>query len=625
MKPSPIGLLVLLSVLHTALSAFRMPSPWTWRCTPQENKDSTCVRELLSASTSGTMTHLACQLTCGEYGTLWPRPKTAELGSTTVSFLPASISQIFTASDNNKELLNVATERFINDLHKYHPDYVEGLSPWPTDSTASYHQLQIWIEIEGLTKTRLDLNTDDEKYSLDLSTFGTVTIAKITSSTYFGARCALETLSQLIDYEEEGNSLQIVNSANITDWPAFPFRALFLDTSRNYLSVDSIERTLDTMAANKLNTFHWHITDSHSFPLVLNSLPNMAYYGAYSSRQVYQPEDIRRIVQYGQLRGIRVVPEFDAPAHVGSGWQWGPHEGLGDLAVCVGQEPWQDYCLQPPCGQLNLANENMYEILDKIYREMKDLFGPLDFFHFGGDEVNLNCWNTTQEMVEYMLAKGNDLSTDAYHKEWSLFHERSYELLTQANSGLEIPGILWASQLTHSDKVEEYVDKNKFIIQIWSSVDDPKIGELLEKGYRIFFNNYDAWYLDCGFGAWVGEGHNWCSPYKGWQTVYDNSPVDIAMNLTNNTADLSLIIGGEAALWSEQIDEATLDSRLWPRASALAERLWSNPETGWKEAEYRIVHHRQRLARRGVKAERLQPEWCHQNEGSCYLTGDELP
>ena len=40
---------------------------------------------------------------------------------------------------------------------------------------------------------------------------------------------------------------------------------------------------------------------------------------------------------------------------------------------------------------------------------------------------------------------------------------------------------------------------------------------------------------------------------------------------------------------------------------------------GWKEAEYRMVHHRERLVARGIGADAIQPEWCHQNEGLCYV------
>lgn len=70
--------------------------------------------------------------------------------------------------------------------------------------------------------------------------------------------------------------------------------------------------------------------------------------------------------------------------------------------------------------------------------------------------------------------------------------------------------------------------------------------------------------------AWVTEGNNWCSPYIGWQKVYDNRMETVAGPYIDQ------VYGGEATLWSEQVDEYTLDARLWPRASALAERLWSS-------------------------------------------------
>ena len=87
--------------------------------------------------------------------------------------------------------------------------------------------------------------------------------------------------------------------------------------------------------------FHWHITDTHSFPLYSRRVPQLTLHGAYSPRKVYTPKDIREIVDYAKVRGVRVLPEFDAPAHVGNGWQFGEAAGLGRLAVCVNQEPWQ--------------------------------------------------------------------------------------------------------------------------------------------------------------------------------------------------------------------------------------------------------------------------------------------
>lgn len=67
--------------------------------------------------------------------------------------------------------------------------------------------------------------------------------------------------------------------------------------------------------------------------------------------------------------------------------------------------------------------------------------------------------------------------------------------------------------------------------------------------------------------------------------------------------------------------------QLWPRVAAIAERLWTNPSTGWREAEYRMVHHRYRMVETGVDAERLQPEWCYHNTGLCYaasVNDDEI-
>ncbi|XP_068249173.1 chitooligosaccharidolytic beta-N-acetylglucosaminidase-like [Palaemon carinicauda] len=604
----------ILLLVQQSLAFFSLPSPWGYRCGPQGGP---CIKEE-NSGVSGLTTLAECKLTCGPHGALWPKPNSAELGKVVVKFLPKNISQRISAHPEVSNLLEEALSIFKKNIEQYHPRYWSGMDLWKNINNPKIlgHSLFLDFTVSGMD-TQLTLETD-ESYTLAVLTNGDQTTATIIAASFFGARHALETLSQLIDHDEIDGSLMIVSSAMISDSPAFPYRGILLDTSRNFISVRAIERTLDAMAANKLNTFHWHITDSHSFPLYLTSLPKMAYYGAYSSSQIYYPADVKHVVNYGRVRGIRVLPEFDAPAHVGNGFQWGPHNGLGNLAVCVNREPWQSYCVEPPCGQLNLANPKMYDVLGQIYKEMVELFSPIDLFHYGGDEVNLNCWNTTDEITNWMTENGYGLDDNAYYKQWSVFQEKSQQLLTAANKGKKVPGILWTSHLTEAGRADQYLNAQDYIIQIWTTGVDPLIGELLDKKFRVIFSNYDHWYLDCGFGAWVGEGNNWCSPYKGWQKVYDNSPLKIATNLTTSF-DPKLVLGGEAALWTEQADDSVVDSRLWPRSAALGERLWSNPDHNWEPAEVRLIHQRQRLVKRGIEADRIQPQWCHHNEGLCYL------
>lgn len=150
-------------------------------------------------------------------------------------------------------------------------------------------------------------------------------------------------------------------------------------------------------------------------------------------------------------------------------------------------------------------------------------------------------------------------------------------------------------------------------MQVWTTGTDPKVTALLQRGYKLIMSNYDALYFDCGFGAWVTEGNNWCSPYIGWEKVYKNS-------LTRFGQYNKQFYGAEAALWSEQVDQHTMDGRVWPRLSALAERLWSNPSTGWRQAESRMLIHRERLVENGIAAESLQPQWCLQHEAECPIS-----
>lgn len=592
-------------------------SPWTWRCSGAPRH--LCQRHALEENETPSAIS-TCKMTCGPGANLWPHPqhvtvddptaRAVNFNSMSIEFTDASGESIDNARDAGSLFEEMASRFRLQ----------QEVKTVNSDGSAIVREGHRSIEVRAVIKNpriaHLTLDTD-ESYELIISKAGAVSNVTVVADNVFGARHGLETLNQLLVRDDLRRELVMPTEVHVRDAPSYKYRGILLDTARSFISIEAIKRTLDAMAASKLNTFHWHITDSHSFPFVSKSFPNLSRYGAYSPHEVYMPEDIEELVEYARVRGIRVLPEFDAPAHVGEGWQW-----VQNATVCFRQEPWQKYCVEPPCGQLDPTVDKVYDVLGGIYRDMLDVFKP-DMFHMGGDEVNFHCWNTTDSIVQWLDARNSSARTsDDFRKLWNHFQERALQKLVDANEGKEVPVVLWTSGLTAIGKVDRYLDPRKYIIQIWTKGDDPLVRELSQKNYRLIFSNYEALYFDCGFGAWVGEGNNWCSPYIGWQKVYDNDPRGLLRKLgITDPKLLANALGAEATLWTEQADSQSVDGRLWPRAAAMAERLWTNrPDWSWRNAEHRMLEQRNRLVALGVQADRLEPQWCDQNPGLCYLS-----
>ena len=450
-------------LISAEVGRYSLPAPWSWECDTSNSSvkvtghvvEAQCVKTASSLA-SKVQSLMACKMTCDKAGVIWPAPTgQVSLSKELLNFLPHNLKVVAVMSPSEKvsNMVNQFIDVFREYLYMMSPEYEGGYkSPFSESPYISGGSVEVSVKIED---DDLSLTTDtDESYSLKIQrvikddpgqNLDNV-IVIINAKTYFGARHALETLSQMIGYDDLSDTLIIYREASVTDKPVFAHRGLLLDTSRNFMTKSVIKKIIRGMSYDKLNVFHWHITDTHSFPFYSRRVPQLTLHGAYSPRQVYTPEDIREIVSYAKVRGVRVLPEFDAPAHVGNGWQFGEKEGLGKLAVCVNQEPWQDYCVEPPCGQLNPANENIYEVLGKLYEDFMELFDT-DMFHMGGDEVNLNCWNTTQEIKEHLSTKGKTGTEEDFLDLWKDFQNKAAAKVYEA-AGKKVPLILWTNSLT---------------------------------------------------------------------------------------------------------------------------------------------------------------------------------
>lgn len=153
--------------------------------------------------------------------------------------------------------------------------------------------------------------------------------------------------------------------------------------------------------------------------------------------------------------------EIDAPAHAGNGWQWGPSAGLGELSLCVNQRLYTSYCIEPPCGQLNPINNNVYTVLGKLYKDILELFPKEEFFHMGGDEVFIPCWNSSQEIKDYLANLGLPPTKSTFLDLWGQFQENALKEFDNVVGNSGVPIILWSSELTNPGVIAKYLSKDR--------------------------------------------------------------------------------------------------------------------------------------------------------------------
>jgi hexosaminidase len=438
-----------------------------------------------------------------------------------------------------------------------------------------------FLNISADAATPLDFGMD-EKYHLEVETTG----AKIQANTEWGALRALETFVSLVHWEPSTGIYSLNNlPLSIFDYPRFPWRGLLIDSSRHYLPVTTVLRVLDSMAVNKLNVLHWHLVDEQSFPLISLTYPLLSQKGSWYPSAVYTHDDIQAVINYANLRGIRVMPEFDTPGHTWS-WKFGYPQLFPN---CKNVRPVFD-----------VTQTYTINFMTNFLQEMASLFGD-SFVHLGGDEVNTDCWSQIPEIVQWM--KDHEINSFG---ELQAYYEKVLEGITQSFGK---SAVYWDEVFGQSDK---YVLSNSSVINIWNEGLD-EVTKVVKLGYRVVYSS--PWYLDRQDPDGV-EHYAWIDT---WMDFYLAEPVDSNAGLT--PSELERILGGEASAWGEAIDDNCIDERIWPRAAGFSERMWA-PKTinNLYNAVDRMISFRCRMVRRGIRAGPIDPDYCATGQ-----SGNQIP
>jgi len=382
--------------------------------------------------------------------------------------------------------------------------------------------LQIHADHARATVQRL---SEDESYELTISDSG----ATLTAPTTLGAIRGLQTFLQLVEITPAGFAAPAVT---IKDSPRFPWRGTLIDVSRHFIPIDVLKRNLDGMAAVKLNVLHWHLSDDQGFRVESKVFPKLT--GMGSDGMFYTQDEIRDLIAYAHDRGIRVIPEFDIPGHSRS-WFLGYPElssGSGPHTLEGGGPGYIDPIMDP-------TQESTYKFLEKFIAEMARLF-PDAYFHIGGDEVDGKQWDANPKIQAFIHAHGmkNNQDLQAY------FNQRLQKIVAKNHKIM----VGW-DEILHPDLPKT------IIVQSWRG--QASLAAAAKQGYSGLLSF--GYYLDL---MWPAARHYAVDPMA-----------DAAATLAPE--EKSRILGGESCQWAEWVTPENIDSHIWPRNAAIAERLWS--------------------------------------------------
>lgn len=420
------------------------------------------------------------------------------------------------------------------------------------------------------------------------------TEATISAMTRTGFLYGLVTLGQIWrGAQHHPDAYGFPHAGAISDAPAMGWRGLHLDVARRFYGTAEIRKLLAILAWNKLNRFHWHLSDDEAWRVEIDAYPALTEIGAWRGHGLaippllgsspersggyYTKAAIRETVAYAKTLGIEIVPEIDVPGH-----SYALLKAIPEL--CDPNEKGSYHSVQAfPDNCLNPAREKTYEVLETIFRELIDLF-PFRTIHVGADEVPLGAWSGSPEALEKLRDVAGPDMAEAHARRLNA-HTSSHLAEAIEGSGAAVLQALFLERVQKFLAAEgcitggweeaahgNVIDKDKTYLCGWR--DMTISAALAGKGYRMVVCPGQAYYLDMANSPdWDEPGASWA----GWsapEMTYAFDPV-----AGWSTAQKANLQGVQACIWSEPMkDHAVFDRLVFPRLSAIAETGWTRTE-----------------------------------------------
>jgi hexosaminidase len=331
-----------------------------------------------------------------------------------------------------------------------------------------------------------------------------------------------------------------------------------IDVARHFIPMDVLKRNVDAMAAVKMNVLHLHLTDDEGFRIESKKYPLFHQKG--SDGLYYTQEEMKGLIEYARLRGIMIVPEFDMPGHTRSWFAAYPQ-----LASAPGPyKPGPRFTIGEKDTTINLAavlsaasptidptREEVYTLLGGLLAEMAALF-PAPFMHIGADENNGAAWRQNPKIMAFMQQKGFKDT----HALQAYFVSRLYTMVKKHQKTMIGWEELYGPGLAKDVVVHKWIADGGFMKTSGTPA------QIAEAGNPVL--------VSVGF----------CLDHFMPAYIHYLNPSLPAATHPN-------IWGGIAAMWTEIADAGTIETRIWPRTAAIAERLWSDAQRKDTDDMYR--------------------------------------